>query len=53
MLLHLLFLGTSNLLDPNASFAQMWQKMIDSPIFSTPSSNKVVEKVSSFDRFKI
>eukprot|EP00267_Zea_mays_P048994 XP_020401618.1 D-aminoacyl-tRNA deacylase isoform X2 [Zea mays] len=26
MLLHILFLGPSNLLDPNASFAQMWQK---------------------------
>uniref|UniRef100_A0A804LR73 Uncharacterized protein n=1 Tax=Zea mays TaxID=4577 RepID=A0A804LR73_MAIZE len=46
-------LGPSNLLDPNASFAQMWQKMIVSPIVSTPVFSKVPEKVSSFDRCKI
>ncbi|AQK73518.1 hypothetical protein ZEAMMB73_Zm00001d017593 [Zea mays] len=37
-------LGPSNLLDPNASFAQMWQKMIVSPIVSTPVFSKVPEK---------
>ncbi|PWZ36701.1 hypothetical protein Zm00014a_035529 [Zea mays] len=37
-------LGPSNLLDPNASFAQMWQKMIVSPIVSTPIFSKVPEK---------
>jgi hypothetical protein len=42
MLLQILFLGLSNLLDPNASFAQMWQKMIVSPIVSMFASSKVV-----------
>jgi hypothetical protein len=53
MRLQILFLGPLHLLDPNANFAQMWQKMILSPIVSTPTSSKVPEKVSSFDRHKI
>ena len=46
MLLQILFLGPSNLLDPNANFPHMWQTIIVSPIVSTPASSKVPEKVS-------
>ncbi|KAL5647663.1 hypothetical protein ACJX0J_042018, partial [Zea mays] len=44
MVLQILFLGLLNILDPNASFAQMWQKMIVTLIASTPASSKVLEK---------
>ncbi|KAL0015664.1 hypothetical protein SO802_002733 [Lithocarpus litseifolius] len=45
MVLQILFLGPSNLLEPNASFAQMSQKLIVSPIVKTLVFNKVPEKV--------
>jgi len=46
MVLQILFLGPSNLLEPNASFAQMSQKLIVSPIVKTLVFSKVPEKVS-------
>lgn len=45
MVLQILFLGPSNLLEPNASFAQMSQKLIVSPIVKTLVFCKVPEKV--------
>jgi hypothetical protein len=53
MVLQILFLGPSNLLEPNASFAQMSQKLIVSPIVKTLVFSKVPEKVSSCDSWKI
>lgn len=47
MVLQILFLGPSNLLEPNASFAQMSQKLIVSPIVKTLVFSKVPEKVKS------
>lgn len=46
MVLQILFLGPSNLLEPNASFTQMSQKLIVSPIVKTLVFNKIPEKVS-------
>ncbi|XP_077211460.1 lysine-tRNA ligase [Tasmannia lanceolata] len=45
MVLQILFLGPSNLLEPNESFAQMSQKLIVSPIVKTLVFNKVPGKV--------
>ncbi|KAG7580306.1 hypothetical protein ISN44_As08g001160 [Arabidopsis suecica] len=45
MVLQILFLGPSNLLEPNASFARMSQKLIVSPIVKTLVFSKVPEKV--------
>lgn len=45
MVLQILFLGPSNLLEPNASFSQMSQKLIVSPIVKTLVFSKVPEKV--------
>uniref|UniRef100_A0A7N0SW89 T4P13.26 protein n=1 Tax=Kalanchoe fedtschenkoi TaxID=63787 RepID=A0A7N0SW89_KALFE len=45
MVLQILFLGPSNLLEPNATFSQMSQKLIVSPIVKTLVFNKVPEKV--------
>ncbi|XVF60632.1 hypothetical protein PTKIN_Ptkin08bG0063800 [Pterospermum kingtungense] len=45
MVLQILFLGPSNLLEPNASFAQMSQKLIVSPIVKTLVFSKVPDKV--------
>ncbi|XAR71282.1 hypothetical protein NMG60_11028472 [Bertholletia excelsa] len=45
MVLQILFLGPSNLLEPNASFAQVSQKLIVSPIVKTLVFSKVPEKV--------
>ncbi|KAM7516731.1 hypothetical protein LguiA_006314 [Lonicera macranthoides] len=45
MVLQILFLGPSNLLEPKASFAQMSQKLIVSPIVKTLVFCKVPEKV--------
>ncbi|CAN1163018.1 hypothetical protein LINPERPRIM_LOCUS32428 [Linum perenne] len=45
MVLQILFLGPSNLLEPKASFAQMSQKLIVSPIIKTLVFSKVPEKV--------
>ncbi|CAI0388309.1 unnamed protein product [Linum tenue] len=45
MVLQILFLGPSNLLEPNTSFAQMSQKLIVSPIIKTLVFSKVPEKV--------
>ncbi|EOY03592.1 T4P13.26 protein isoform 6 [Theobroma cacao] len=45
MVLQILFLGPSNLLEPNASFAQMSQKLIVSPIIKTLVFSKVPEKI--------
>ncbi|XP_068336924.1 uncharacterized protein [Pyrus communis] len=45
IVLQILFLGPSNLLEPNASFAQMSQKLIVSPIVKTLVFSKVPEKV--------
>ena len=47
MVLQILFLGPSNLLEPNASFAQMSQKLIVSPIVKTLVFSKVPEKVAT------
>ncbi|GKV53450.1 hypothetical protein SLEP1_g59973 [Rubroshorea leprosula] len=47
MVLQILFLGPSNLLEPNASFAQMSQKLIVSPIVKTLVFSKVPEKVKN------
>ncbi|XP_055825372.1 uncharacterized protein LOC129893947 isoform X2 [Solanum dulcamara] len=44
MVLQILFLGPSNLLEPKASFAQMSQKIIVSPIVKTLVFSKVPEK---------
>ncbi|KAJ7002375.1 hypothetical protein NC653_012434 [Populus alba x Populus x berolinensis] len=44
MVLQILFLGPSNLLEPNTSFAQMSQKLIVSPIVKTLVFSKVPEK---------
>lgn len=46
MVLQILFLGPSNLLEPNASFSQMSQKIIVSPIVKTLVFSKVPEKAS-------
>lgn len=46
MVLQILFLGPSNLLEPTASFAQMSQKLIVSPIVKTLVFSKVPEKAS-------
>ncbi|KAL3624038.1 hypothetical protein CASFOL_032854 [Castilleja foliolosa] len=45
MVLQILFLGPSNLLEPNASFSQMSEKLIVSPIVKTLVFSKVPEKV--------
>ncbi|XP_048433936.1 uncharacterized protein LOC103955665 isoform X1 [Pyrus x bretschneideri] len=45
IVLQILFLGPSNLLEPNARFAQMSQKLIVSPIVKTLVFSKVPEKV--------
>lgn len=45
MVLQILFLGPSNLLEPNATFEQMSQKLIVSPIVKTLVFSKVPEKV--------
>nr|XP_027187364.1 uncharacterized protein LOC101501957 isoform X1 [Cicer arietinum] len=45
MVLQILFLGPSNLLEPNASFEQMSEKLIVSPIVKTLVFSKVPEKV--------
>ncbi|XP_021769921.1 uncharacterized protein LOC110734179 [Chenopodium quinoa] len=45
MVLQILFLGPSNLLEPNATFTQMSQKLIVSPIVKTLVFSKVPEKV--------
>ncbi|KAJ6936543.1 LOW QUALITY PROTEIN: hypothetical protein NC652_011296 [Populus alba x Populus x berolinensis] len=45
MVLQILFLGPSNLLEPNTSFAQMSQKLIVSPIVKTLVFSKVPEKI--------
>ncbi|GAB2299280.1 hypothetical protein Dimus_033351 [Dionaea muscipula] len=45
MVLQILFLGPSNLLEPNSSFSQMSQKLIVSPIVKTLVFSKVPEKV--------
>ncbi|XP_043704168.1 uncharacterized protein LOC122654239 isoform X2 [Telopea speciosissima] len=44
MVLQILFLGPSNLLEPTASFGQMSQKLIVSPIVKTLVFSKVPEK---------
>lgn len=51
MVLQILFLGPSNLLEPNASFAQMSQKLIVSPIVKTLVFSKVPEKVDKQQHF--
>ncbi|KAK4417617.1 hypothetical protein Salat_2174400 [Sesamum alatum] len=48
MVLQILFLGPSNLLEPNASFSQMSQKLIVSPIVKTLVFSKVPEKVQDW-----
>jgi hypothetical protein len=48
MVLQILFLGPANLLEPNASFEQMSEKLIVSPIVKTLVFSKVPEKVTSF-----
>ncbi|PKA65575.1 hypothetical protein AXF42_Ash005909 [Apostasia shenzhenica] len=45
MVLQILFLGPSNLLEPTASFSQMSEKLIVSPIVKTLVFSKVPEKV--------
>ncbi|CAH9099493.1 unnamed protein product [Cuscuta epithymum] len=45
MVLQILFLGPSNLLEPNASFGQVSQKLIVSPIVKTLVFSKVPEKI--------
>lgn len=45
MVLQILFLGPSNLLEPDASFAQMSEKLIVSPIVKTLVFSKVPDKV--------
>ncbi|MCL7025010.1 hypothetical protein MKW94_025915 [Papaver nudicaule] len=45
MVLQILFLGPSDLLEPKASFSQMSQKLIVSPIVKTLVFSKVPEKV--------
>ncbi|XVF14353.1 hypothetical protein REPUB_Repub09cG0051800 [Reevesia pubescens] len=45
MVLQILFFGPSNLLEPNASFAQMSQKLIVSPIIKTLVFSKVPDRV--------
>nr|XP_043632065.1 uncharacterized protein LOC122603430 isoform X2 [Erigeron canadensis] len=47
MVLQILFLGPSNLLEPKASFSQMSQKLIVSPIVKTLVFSKVPEKARS------
>jgi hypothetical protein len=51
MVLQILFLGPSNLLEPKASFAQMSQKLIVSPIVKTLVFSKVPEKVDKLVKF--
>lgn len=53
MVLQILFLGPSNLLEPNASFAQMSQKLIVSPIVKTLVFSKVPEKVHKLVQFRL
>lgn len=53
MVLQILFLGPSNLLEPKASFAQMSQKLIVSPIVKTLVFSKVPEKVSLVQTIQI
>jgi hypothetical protein len=53
MVLQILFLGPSNLLEPTASFAQMSQKLIVSPIVKTLVFSKVPEKVSFVSTLQI
>jgi len=48
MVLQILFLGPANLLEPNASFEQMSEKLIVSPIVKTLVFSKVPEKVTIF-----
>lgn len=45
MVLQILFLGPSNLLEPDASFAKMSEKLIVSPIVKTLVFSKVPDKV--------
>lgn len=45
MVLQILFLGPSNLLEPDSSFVQMSEKLIVSPIVKTLVFSKVPEKV--------
>lgn len=51
MVLQILFLGPSNLLEPTASFEQMSQKLIVSPIVRTLVFSKVPEKVCILQEF--
>ncbi|XP_039069345.1 uncharacterized protein LOC120215877 isoform X2 [Hibiscus syriacus] len=53
MVLQILFLGPSNLLEPKASFAQMSQKLIVSPIVKTLVFSKVPEKVRTKSPFDL
>eukprot|EP01018_Ginkgo_biloba_P022857 Gb_34813 [translate_table: standard] len=48
MVLQILFLGPSNLLEPQRTFAQMSQKLIVSPIVRTLVFSKVPEKVKDW-----
>lgn len=48
MVLQILFLGPSNLLEPERSFAKMSKKLIVSPIIKTLVFNKVPEKVKNW-----
>ncbi|GFQ01449.1 hypothetical protein PHJA_002288800 [Phtheirospermum japonicum] len=55
MVLQILFLGPSNLLEPNASFSQMSQKLIVSPIVKTLVFSKVrdwIDRIARDWRFK-
>lgn len=51
MVLQILFLGPSNLLEPTASFSQMSQKLIVSPIVKTLVFSKVPEKVCASSKY--
>lgn len=53
MVLQILFLGPSNLLEPKASFAQMSQKLIVSPIVKTLVFSKVPEKASHHVQYRL
>jgi len=53
MVLQILFLGPSNLLEPKASFAQMSQKLIVSPIVKTLVFCKVPEKASHHVQYRL
>ncbi|KAI7741413.1 hypothetical protein M8C21_000873 [Ambrosia artemisiifolia] len=50
MVLQILFLGPSNLLEPKASFSQMSQKLIVSPIVKTLVFSKVRDWIDSIAR---